>query len=122
MKFQGIYVTDDITGETRQISREEYLTGDRAPGTTTTLTGKDMRDFTPGPKLTKEQRIAQNKGLAEDFGFKTPKGKVAQGEKAQRRAANLDETIQSKINRGIPLTEEEKMYQRRAMSNVGINR
>ena len=62
-----------------------------------------------------------NKGLAKGYEFKTPKGKVAQGEKAQRRAANLDETIQSKVNRGIELTPEQKMYQRRAMSNLGLN-
>ena len=116
VKKMGIYEVDDVTGERRQISRDEYLNRDEGRFT---LTGRDAEQL-GSVGTTREDRIRTNKGLAETYGFKTPRGRVAQGEKAQARARELDNRIQDKINEGIPLTEEEKMYQRRAMSNVGI--
>jgi len=118
MKRAGIYETDRITGEMRQIPRDEYLSKDEG---SFTLTGRDAEQL-GSIGTTREDKIRTNKGLAEIYGFKTPRGKVAQGERAQAKARELDNRIQNKINEGIPLTEEEKMYQRRAMGNVGINK
>ena len=117
MKFQGIYEVDPITEERRQIPRDEYLSKDEG---SFILTGRDAEQL-GDVGTTREDRITTNKGLAESYGFTTPRGKVAQGEKAQAKARELDNRIQNKINKGIPLTEEEKMYQRRAISSVGIN-
>ena len=117
VKRMGIYEVDPITEERRQIPRDEFLSRDEG---SFILTGRDAEQL-GDVGTTREDRIRTNKGLAENFGFTTPRGKVAQGERAQKRARQLDNTIQNKINEGIPLTEEEKMYQRRAMGNVGIN-
>tara|TARA_R100000482_G_scaffold74424_1_gene28599 strand:- start:1283 stop:1735 length:453 start_codon:yes stop_codon:yes gene_type:complete len=117
VKRMGIYEVDPITEERRQIPRDEYLSKDEG---SFILTGRDAEQL-GNVGTTREDRIRTNKGLAENFGFTTPRGRVAQGEKAQARARELDNRIQDKINEGIPLTDEEKMYQRRAMGNVGIN-
>ena len=114
MKKMGIYETDDITGETRQISKEEYDAAKE--GKIYTRTGKDMRDS--DTEFTRDEIAGQNRRLARGYGLTTPRGKVAQGERAQKLAAEIDARIQNKVNKGLPLTEEEKMYQRKMIADI----
>ena len=121
MKRRGIYETDYITGETKQISRDDYEASEGGPDKVFTFTGKDMRkEGKVGSEMpfTKEEIVGQNQRLARGYGLTTPRGKVAQGERAQKLAAEIDARIQNKVNKGLPLTEEEKMYQRKMIADL----
>ena len=121
MKKMGIYETDYITGETRQISEEEAKTAKGGPDKIYTRTGRDMgmKETLEGEiPFTKDEIAGQNRRLARGYGLTTPKGKVAQGERAQKLAAKIDARIQDRINKGLPLSEEDKMYQRKMITDI----
>jgi len=122
MKNLGIYETDYITGETRQISEDEYKAREGGPDKIYTTTGRDMgmKETAKGEiPFTKDEIAGQNRRLARGYGLTTPKGKVAQGERAQKLAAEIDARIQDKINKGLPLTDKEKAYQRKMIADIG---
>jgi hypothetical protein len=123
MKRAGIYKTLD-DGTMVQVPRDEYeqdmeTEGDGS-GETYTLTGRDavMGAENWGEDAKKTLREKQRVHMAEDVYNLKGDARSKYTDKTRRKAQEIDNRIQDKVNKGIELTPEEKEYQRRALINL----